>query len=393
MPSLPRVITVDPTWTIARIVRAATDLLDLSVIQVDVPGGSEALEEARRGGANLVVTAWELYDDVRGLELALRVKQASPSTAVIILADINDPESLDDETQAESPFLYMHRPVDLVRFLSALVAGLKGEDIFQAAQSPAPAVPAVTHGPVPEIDAGNARSIIDRLLADVGAMAIILASRDGETILERGAVGYLNREQLMNALRPMVTTTIEMSDLVGGQASSLQFYDGDDKDVFVFSVGLHHFLCVVFDGQAGSRQFGLVNRYGRQAVQDLIALLGASAFVIERAPRVEAPARQDKKVARKLKTVVDEPLEPIIERPMAQAPEPEPLRLDPIKDLDFSILDKLGALDVSQADDLFDPDKLAELANKGSGRKAVSFDEAMELGVLPDIDNNSAKKG
>lgn len=391
MSSLPRVITVDPTWTIARIVRAATDLLDLSVIQVDVPGGSEALDEARGGGANLVVTAWELYDDVRGLELALRVKQTSPGTAVIILADINDPESLDDETQAESPFLYMHRPVDLAKFLGALIAGLKGEDIFQAVQSPAPAAPLMAHGPVPEIDAGNARSIIDRLLADVGAMAIILASRDGETILERGAVGYLNREQLMNALRPMVTTTIEMSDLVGGQASSLQFYDGEDKDVFVFSVGLHHFLCVVFDGQAGSRQFGLVNRYGRQAVQDLIALLGASAFVIERAPRAEAPSRQDKKVARKLKTVVDEPLEPVIERPVVRAPEPEPLRLDPIKDLDFSILDKLGALDAAQADDLFDPEKLAEMANKSSGRKAVSFDEAMELGVLPDIDNNSSK--
>ncbi len=386
MPALPRVITVDPTWTIARIVRSATDLLDLSVVQIDVPGGLDALEEAKRG-ANLVVTTWELYDDMRGLELALRVKQASPDTAVIILADIDDPETLDDETLAESPFIYMHRPVDLHAFLHALVAGIKGEDVFQAVQSPAPVDTAPNHGPVPEIDGNNARTIVDRLLADVGAMAIILANRVGDTILERGAVGYLNREQLTKALRPMVGTTIEMSELVGGQASSLQFYDGEDKDVFVFSVGLHHFLCVVFDGQAGSRQFGLVNRYGRQAVQDLIALLGASAFVIERAPQMETP-RQERKVARKLKTAVEEPLEPVIERPAVPQPEPEPLRLDPIKDLDFSILDDLGALDTSQADDLFDPDKLAELANKGSGRKAVSFDEAIDLGVLGNIDGN-----
>lgn len=389
MASLPRVITVDPTWTIARIVRSATDLLDLSAIQVDVPGGTEALEEVRRGGANLLITAWELYDDLRGLELALRVKQTSPGTAVIILADIDEPESLDEETQAESPFIYMHRPVNLPRFLTVLVAGLKGEDIFQAARSLAPAAaPTGSHGPVPEIDSANARAIVDRLLSDVGAMAIILTSREGEMILERGAVGYLNREQLTNALRPMATTTIEMSYLVGGQASSLQFYDGEDKDVFVFSVGLHHFLCVVFDGQAGSRQFGLVNRYGRQAVQDLTALLGASAFIIERAPHVEVPAAQEKKIARKLKTVVDEPLAPVIERPVAKTPEPEPLQLEPIKDLDFSLLDNLNNLDVSQADDLFDPEKLAEMANKSSGRKSVSFDEAIDLGVLGNIDNN-----
>ncbi len=388
MASLPRVITVDPTWTIARIVRSATDLLDLSLIQVDVPGGTDALEEVRRGGANLVITAWELYDDMRGLELALRVKQTSPGTAVIILADIDEPESLDEETQAESPFIYMHRPVDLPKFLNVLVAGLKGEDIFQAVQLPVPVVAHAGHGPVPDIDASNSRAIVDRLLSDVGAMAIILTSRNGDMILERGAVGYLNREQLTNALRPMATTTIEMSELVGGQASSLQFYDGEDKDVFVFSVGLHHFLCVVFDGQAGSRQFGLVNRYGRQAVQDLIALLGASAFILERVPQAETPAAPEKKISRKLKTMVEEPLEPVIERPVAKTPEPEPLHLDPIKDLDFSILDNLNNLDTSQADDLFDPEKLAEMANKGGGRKAVSFDEAIDLGVLGNIENN-----
>lgn len=384
MPSLPRVITVDPTWTIARIVRAALDLLDFPAVQVDVPGGADALEEARRGGARLVVTAWELTDDIQGLELALRVKQASPDTAVIILADVDDPEALDPETAAESPFVYLHRPVDLQQFSQVLVAGLKGEDIFAAAApAAAPAAPRVDHGPVPPIDFENARAIIDRLLADVGAMAIILTSRVGETILERGAVGYLNRELLANALLPMVTTNLQMRDLVGGQAQSLQFYDGDDKDMFVFSVGLHHFLCIVFDGQAGSRQFGLVNRYGRQAVQDLLALLGASAFLIQKA--VEAPPIE-RKPARRDKRKTDEVPEPILVRPEIKAPEPEPVKLEPIADLDLSILDQLDKLDLSAADDLFDPDRLAELASKGSGRKEVSFEEAIEIGVLPDLD-------
>lgn len=390
MASLPRVITVDPTFTIARIMRGAMDLLNRSIVQVDVPSGADALEEAQRGGAKLVITAWELYDDIQGLELALRLKQISPETAVVILADVDDPEELDAETLAESPFVYMHRPVDIHQFLRVLVAGVNGENIFDArATQSSAAVTMLDHGPLPGIDTENSRKIIKRLLVDVGAMAIILAARTGEVLLEDGAPGYLDREQLTNALMPMVTTTIEMSTLVGGQAQSIQFYDGDDKDVFVFSVGLHHYLCVVFDGQAGSRQFGVVNSYGRRAVQDLIALLGASAFVIQKqevAAPVEEPPRPKKG---KRATEELQSLEPVLVRPEVKVAEPERLQLEPIQNLDLSIFDQLDKMDESGADDLFDLDKLAEMVNKSSGRKEVSFEEAMELGVLPDIESDA----
>ena len=390
MASLPRVITVDPTFTIARIMRGAMDLLNRSIVQVDVPSGEDALEEAKRGGANLVITAWELYDDIQGLELALRLKQISPETAVVILADVDDPEQLDAETLAESPFIYMHRPVDIHQFLRVLVAGVNGENVFEALATPtASAVMMLDHGPLPGIDTENSRKIIKRLLVDVGAMAIILATRTGEVLLEDGAPGYMNREQLTNALLPMVTTTIEMSALVGGQAQSIQFYDGDDKDVFVFSVGLHHYLCVVFDGQAGSRQFGVVNSYGRRAVQDLIALLGASAFVIQKG-EVAQPAEEPPRTKKKKATEELQKLEPVLVRPEVKVAEPEPLRLEPIQNLDMSIFDQLDKVDASgAADDLFDLDKLAEMVNKSSGRKEVSFEEAMELGVLPDMEGET----
>jgi DNA-binding NarL/FixJ family response regulator len=394
MASLPRVITVDPTFTLARIMRGAMDLINRPIIQVDVPSGGEALEEAKRGGATLVVTAWELYDDIQGLELALRIKQVSPETSVVILAEEDDPEELDAETLADSPFVYMHRPVDIHQFLRVLVAGVSGENIFDARALPASGSRMmVDHGPLPGIDAENARKIIKRLLVDVGAMAIILATRTGDVLLEDGAPGYLDREQLTNALMPMVTTTLEMSVLVGGQAQSIQFYDGDDKDVFVFSVGLHHYLCAVFDGQAGSRQFGVVNSYGRRAVQDLIALLGASAFVIQRQEIAAEPVEEASRPKKGKKATEEvEKLEPMLVRPEVKAPEPEPLRLEPIQNLDFSIFDQLDNMESGSGDDMFDLDKLAEMVNKGSGRKEVSFEEAMELGVLPDIESESKAK-
>ena len=67
-------------------------------------------------------------------------------------------------------------------------------------------------------------------------------------------------------------------------------------------------------------------------------------------------------------------------------PEPEPLKLDPIENLDVNLFDQkqLDTLDASAADDLFDPDKLAEIANETRrDRGPLSYDEARELGIIP----------
>lgn len=394
MVALPRIITVDPTWTLARVVRSAIDLLDRSIIQVDVPGGGEALEEIKRGGASLVISAWELYDDVNGPELAMRVKQAAPDVAVVILADMEGPD-LDSETLSESPFIYMRRPVDIHQFLRVLIAGLENQNVFEASKpvmGAAAVSPIMDRGPVPAIDMNNARTIVKRMLVDVGAMAIVLSTRVGEVLLEDGAPGYVNREDLTNALLPSITTNIDMTPLIGGQTQTIQFFDGEEKDVFVFSVGLHHFLCAIFDGQAGGRQFGVVNRYGRQAVADLVAMMGPSAYTIQKA----SPVSTEDKASRKRKTAVseaeEEKLEPVIVRQEIALPEPERLVLDPIQNLDFGIFDQLGNMDSSAADDLFDPDKMAEMATKGSGRKELTFDEAINIGLLADVEAGSKAK-
>jgi DNA-binding NarL/FixJ family response regulator len=388
MGASPRIITVDPTGTIARIVRAAMDLVGRQVILVDMSSGREALEEIKSRPCQLVVTNVELDHDIKGYQLAIEVRQSSPNTHVIILADIDDPE-LDPEDIAGSPFVYLHRPVDIYQFLRVLIAGLDGGDIFAALQPPSSTstVPQLRDmGDVPHLDVEAARVSIDKLLTDVGAMAIVLANRRGEVLLERGAVGYLDREKLAGALLPMVTTSIDMSELVGGRSSTLQFYDGEEYDVFVLSVGIHHFLCLVFDGSAGNRQFGAVNRFGRRAAEDLIVLLGTSAFTFQKPkpPQVEAPKKGKQAAAQQTQEI----FEPIARAAEVKVPEPEPLRLEPISDLDFSIFDQLQNVSADAADDLFSLDKLAELASETLRTGGpIDFDKAQQMGIMPDLDS------
>lgn len=384
MAPLPRILTVDSTSTLSRIIRAALDLMGRSATLVDVPTGEEAIDEIKRGGYRMVVTALELSGKMKGFELSLLVKQSSPSTSIVILADIEDPENLDEETMANSPFAYLHRPVDIDQFARVMAAGLEGEDVVAAMTPPVgPAAVVPQLGPVPHLDLEGARAIMDVLLKDVAAMAIILINREGEVLLERGAPGYINRDQLTHALMPMVTTSIEMGTLIGGKASTLQYYDGDNYDVFVLFVGLHHFLCVIFDGQTGNRQFGGVRSFGRRAVEDLLVMI-PGAFEINKPKVVSEEAKANRKPKKATPEPVEEPVAPVAVRAEIKTSEPVPLQLEPIANLDFSIFDNLSNLDTAAANDLFNPDKLAEIANESrrSGGP-ISYEEAKELGIVP----------
>ncbi|MBE2269846.1 MAG: hypothetical protein IAE80_16535 [Anaerolinea sp.] len=397
MVALPRILTVDPSGDVARLVRSAIDLAERPVIHVDAPTGADAWEELTRGGYVLLVAALALDNGINGIDLALRTRQRSPETALVLIGDEDEINLLDEASLQGAPFLLFQRPFDPQQFLRVVLAGIEERDIFAAYLPPAlkSADADLDLGALPQLDMKAAQQLIDSLLTDVGAKSILLASRAGEILLERGALGYLNRDQLALSLAPFVKTMMQMSRLVGGtQVSALQFFDGETYDVFVLSVGYHYFLCFAFDGNAGNRYFGAVNRFGRRTAEDMITtLLGKSAYTFQ-AP---APPVEEKSRRRKAKTievpvvVVEEPeeIQPLVEKaeqwgdPAPAPVEPEPLRLEPIADFDPNIFDS-SQVDFSLADDLFDPDKLAELARESKHERGpLSYEEAHELGIIP----------
>jgi CheY-like chemotaxis protein len=392
---IPRILTVDPTGTVARMVRAALELLERPVILVDVPGKLEALAELNQGGYHVVVTAAALDDGMGGMDLALHVKQTLSGCAVMAVLDEGGAD-IDDNALENLPYVCLRRPVNAAHFMHLFDAALTGQDIL--ALHTTPAAPTLHSngrlGPVPRLDISVAQRTVDTLLTDVGAMAIILVDRNGQVMLERGAVGYLNREQLAAILLPTMTTTIDMQGLVGGsKISSLQFFDGQTYDVFVLTVGLNYFLCLVFDGQVGGRQFGAVTRFGRRAAEDLIAPMGEAAYKLAPAqPVVEERPRRPKTGILKPppEPVQQDVIEPAAVRAESwePAPEPpeEPVKLEPIENLDLGLFDpkQLQQLDMSQVDDLFDPDRLAQIANETRRERGpLTYDEARELGIIP----------
>lgn len=393
MPSLPRIITVDPTGNIARVVRAVVDLAEYACRQVNVPSGAEALEEISYGKNSLIVTALNL-EDMSALTLVDQARATFPDIGIVILADADDPE-MDMDEQHERNIVYLQRPLEVQQFAQIIFAGMRGEDLFEALRKPAsaPSARGADLAPVPKIDIDRAGAILDKLVGELGAISILLIARDNTVLLEKGTANYINREALLEALVPSLLSNMEMREIVGGDATTLQFYDGDQRDLYTLSVGLHHMLCIAYDGERGQREFGMVNRLGRRAALDLIALLGAEAFFVSRAaPRTE-PVEDLPRLTMAVRRVhVEEAQEEAPQLVRAAefstedaTPELETVMLETLSESDFdpSIFENMQ-VDLSAAEDLFSLENLGNLAVNIKSKRTISDEEARQLGILGD---------
>ena len=401
MASLPRIITVDPSGSIKQQISAATDLMDRFVAQIDVPSSKYALEEMeiQKGNINAVIAAWESGDGLQGWALAGKLKQIDENVAIILLGDYDDTE-LDEDMLEQSPFVYLKRPFDIPQFIRVLEAALDGKDMRAALHKPigvaAVAATETDFGSVPSIDVTKSEVIMQGVMSDLNPIASFLSTRNGEVIVARGSTESLDIDEISVYARKSIISNIELRDQIGSNAQALVFYDGDDYDVFVLSVGLHHFMTIVFHGKDGSRQLGAVSRFGRRRAEDLIGLLGINAWAIERAAPVAPEPRPD--VVRKSKTtrVATQEIQAVQELVRASiggssedavAPEPESVipQLEAIAEDEFDPDALFSAnFDENDANDLFSLDALEDLTTDEGKKGTLDWDRAIELGILDD---------
>jgi DNA-binding NarL/FixJ family response regulator len=388
MSHFPRILTLDPTGVMPRLVRAVLDLSEQSIIQTDVPSVETALNELERGSYDVVVSSLELYSDMDGMTLATKVQTSLPDTRFIVVGGAEIEPSFDTHV------VLLGRPLDPQVFLAALIAGANGDSMMPKALADTTNAASHDYGSVPSLNLSGISSIIDTLMADLSPLGLLLLTREGEVLLERGTDKRLDRDEVTQALLPTMTTTIQMGALVGGKIANMNFYDGDRYDIFALGVGYHHLLCLVFDGKYGTKQLGAVRNYALRAAQDMIALLGSQAYV------VQTPSRNGRNRSRAARAAVVQEIAPVkavvVEAAQAKpvvmngaealAPAAvngrERVTLDPIINFDPSLFDQLQALDTSDAEDIFDLDAMAAMAKEVGTGNLVSGDDAFKRGIV-----------
>ena len=382
MASIPRILAVDETYQIAEILRGAMALMDRRFILVEVPTAEGALAELQESHADLLVTAHTLPDS-NGLELAARAIRESAGTPVIVLASSSDPE-VEASALENVSYTYLTRPVG-EQFLRALRIGLDGEAAVVAQESRrTDDSGALELGPVPEVSEDVLRDNLMSMMRDTTAIGAFIADRLGRVMVSEGITGYFDINVCAATLGPHFASTVDLRESIGGNAWTLQYFDGENYDLFAMALGLHYFAVLIFDGSKRAA-FGPVTRYGREGADAIIEKIGGEAAWSFR--------RKVSKVTQSMQAVeMDEakgkpPKDMTMEAesaPQEDAPEPAEvpeLVLDPVENLDVDTLFN-QKVDESAFDDLFTEEEMTQenvFISKGNN---VSFDDAMNLGIL-----------
>jgi CheY-like chemotaxis protein len=395
MASIPRILAVDHTDEIANILRGAMTLMDRRFILVEVPAAEDALEELRNSRINLLVSAYSL-PDMNGLDLAARAIRESAGTPVIILASPDDPE-VDPAQLTNQPYTYLARPVGEA-FLRALRVGLDGEAAVSVQEgSSSGGSTALELGPVPSINEQMLRDQLLLMMRDTVAIGGFIANRMGKVIYAEGVTGYFDIDVCAALLAPQFAQTIYFREMVGGNAWTLNYFDGDAYDLFALALGLHYFAVLIFDGSKRP-QFGPVTNFGRKGADIIIESLGVDAWTFRRqaakaatqtmhalrleaekpAPSVEepaAPAKAKLKASPPAHTEETQPVQPVT------APQTPDLNLEPIENLDVDALFNQN-VDEAAFDSLFSEDDMDLKPSLFGNEDSVSFNEAMDMGIL-----------
>jgi len=154
---------------------------------------------------------------------------------------------------------------------------------------------------------------------------------------------------------------------------NMHFFDGDEYDLYVLNVGQAFMLLMLYTGDIGSRQMGQVSRYGRQCADDMLNALAEMPSPLEPTaipPTIELTSPE---LPEPIVLTHSPDLEPII--------EPEPAQ--PAIEIRAEVLDA-AAGQLAQADlDSFWDEALTQPATEGATGNALSFEQALKLGLVP----------
>jgi hypothetical protein len=239
--------------------------------------------------------------------------------------------------------------------------------------------------------------VLSALLGELGAQAIALINGVGKVLLKEGSFdAALRFGDLSLLLAANFLTTGDIGSFLGkGASGAVHYYTGKYYDVFALSAGKNHFLAIIYPGN-NQKQMGAVLRLGKAAAERIGAMLAESGPKPPNGkvhPHVEEPvvgmqAEETPRTSlveeiRALKRLeAEEAARQVVED------EPAPLIFAELleDDADSSEIhlnfDELDA-DLTDLDDLDGFWDQTSGDASGTGSEAISLDEAMELGLLP----------
>lgn len=275
-----RILIVDDQRDIARVLKTALELLNRGYFVVDVPSGEEAILEVQRKEFDIVVAENRL-PGMTGPELIIRLRRKNPGLKAVLITSTPIAEVKREirEKGIEVLVGIFEKPIDTAAFTAAIESAVFGERSERGPKAPPVVAAEDPLGDIPEIDQGQVSRVLSSMMRDLGASAVVFSDRKGRVLLSEGQLDQALRfTELTVLLAYNFTTTAQISGYLGDEPSTaVHYYDGNWFDIYALSAGAHYFITIVFPG-GSQKQMGPVLRFGKPAVQQIVAELGDMAY-------------------------------------------------------------------------------------------------------------------
>lgn len=327
--------------------RTSLELSGWECVVIDVPTGEEALHELGRGPVDLLVADIRL-PGISGYEVVRAHRRINPNSKTIIVT--GDPsEEARLEAESEDVVVMLTKPIGTSLFLEAVASVIKGLG-----------EPGLPRPVQPE----SRRSLMDRLgdLRDeLDVFAVILIDEFGRVVAADGELPGVDREVTFAALGAASNAGLKVSQLIGGLLpGNLQYYEGENSNLFLYNVGAYYNLVIAFERGSGGQRWATIVLSGRRAAQELLDELASSGLV-----SVDADAQQ----------ILEERRQKVIE-------EWRVVMVDGEEKNGEDLLEEAKGIKPEDAEQFWDKAVTEEPRGKEVDGDVLSYDEARDQGLV-----------
>lgn len=276
-----RVLIVDDSKDIGRMIAAAVGTLDPGVQVKIEPSAEEAVLEITRQVFDLLVVDIRL-PGVNGLDLTRRIRSRNPGLKIIQISGLDDPQVVSEALEAGAN-AFFHKPISMSEFL-------KTAAVFLGLRSAEPEVQ-ISLDLQNEALAESMAEVLASARKALNGIAVVMTDSRGHIVLQ---AGKLPDPDLETSLVPEITDALLASARVGVRLGELHpehilGFKGPAYHVVVAPVFAGYALMIFLRVEKSSLRLALAFEEAMQAQQDLYQLIQSSPGGLAESAPVSEP--------------------------------------------------------------------------------------------------------
>lgn len=224
---------------------------------------SNAVTEIEKQKFDLIITDY-MMPGMTGVDLARAVHRMSPDTQIVLMTAYGTSKLRDTSTHIGFDG-FLDKPFDIDRVREVILDTIKQVKLTKQ--------PAKTVDVPPEIQpvVANIDVVLEDLLFNAGARAVLLVNGQGEPIKIVGQIGQSQAKSIATLAANNFMQSSELSVLLDNKkAFKSGFYEGDSHNIYICGIKDNAMLGVIFDVKLRP---GVVWFYTKQAAAALLPLL------------------------------------------------------------------------------------------------------------------------